>query len=431
MAISAAQSASSSLAAGSSAAAAAGGTGAGGVAKAVYGTAAIKSSSTTTTITATAIVTTVATGVYVVMDGTGPICPLISAPDIHRGSMSFEIMGFDTSLSERQATNLTTSFVEQYNQVFGCDSEFARTLVNCTLPCRTESNEANFTNATRCCEETENSVFGDTVSCTLSCFVHCAGCSLEEPLFLVPELETAIFPTAAPTSDNGLLNLNLALTTGNNSTVNNSDSIGETCSGHYVDQGTSISRREGSCSRLYQIGRLLENELCETQSSCRLVRGTVLSNHTTESSNSSAAAVPFTEVTFLPFPSTAPTPLPSFAPSSEPSSLSFSASFYDEIGFFHGLVDGATIQASSFSLTPLTIRVDASSNVASVLFVLDEDSAFVDNESPFFIAGNSNAGLGMPFPPLLGIGSHTLTVVLYDGDNNELGSRTFSFEVVL
>ncbi len=79
--------------------------------------------------------------------------------------------------------------------------------------------------------------------------------------------------------------------------------------------------------------------------------------------------------------------------------------------------------------TELNIRADVpiSSDLARVRFVLDGDIFREEGQAPYALAGDNPTGDYLSWTP--SIGSHTLTVVSLDDNDNELEQRTIGFEV--
>ena len=283
MAVGAAQNAAASVASGS--AAAGGASSSAGALGAVVN----NSGSTATATAATAVVA--AAAYYATTAGGVPLlCPNIESPDILAGRVSFDFLGLERRPDQSEGLNMTTSFIGLYDDIFGCNSSYARRLVNCSLPCF-EEQDGNFSK-TVCCEEANDSLFSEFLRCTFDCFVHCDGCAVEEPLFLDPG-PAGVFPSSEPSSRSP---------------------GSDTARQRFLDEN------DESESPLYLVGRGLEAELCSDGSSCRVIRSFVYSKPAgLENSTFSALSDVVTGQTFLPFPSSVPSTEPSSIPSTSPS----------------------------------------------------------------------------------------------------------------
>jgi len=163
MAVSAAQNAASSCANGVSAGQASAGT-------LVAGAGGDPGSSTTTTVATTvavaAVASAVAAGVAVSQTKSPaalpPICPNVTSPEIRRGQLAIDFLVDDPWLTKNQSAELERAFVDTYNDVFGCDSEYARVGLNCSIPCETV--DVGNETSEICCGRKNSTVFGDLLS---------------------------------------------------------------------------------------------------------------------------------------------------------------------------------------------------------------------------------------------------------------------------
>ena len=168
-----------------SAAAAAGG--------AAGGAAASGGSSSATTQAGVVVTAVVAVSVYaglvVGKDGVSLICDNVTDASVLPGSMAIDFIGTGSSrlLTTDEAAVMGSTFVETYNGLFGCDSDYSRLIINCTIPC--DMNSA----PRQCCERLNNDpIYGEVLRCSFDCNVHCSGCAVNEPLFaLVDANETS------------------------------------------------------------------------------------------------------------------------------------------------------------------------------------------------------------------------------------------------
>lgn len=172
MAMSAAQSAASSVAAGTSAGAAAGTSGiVGAVTGATLGTKVIMA----TALTAAAV--SVGAGVGLTREsGANPYCPDVgSSFDVFEGKMSMYFLFPMEPMTVSEAEELKTQVVNDYNEYYGCESDFNRLMLNSTtVNCNEESDE--------CCNLVLTNS-GPRLLCEFETMVHCDDCWEDEPLF--------------------------------------------------------------------------------------------------------------------------------------------------------------------------------------------------------------------------------------------------------
>ena len=456
---------------------------------------------TTTTVATTVVTAVAAAGVYALTPGTTTplLCPTVIAPDRLPGQVSFDILGLTRRPNATEALQLANSFVAVYDRAFGCDSTFSRRMINCTLPCTVvvddDDDQSNTTTGllnvssfsqnvtrTQCCEELfdQDDSFGSTnrslVQCTFSCFVHCVGCPMEEPLFLVPPLSPEDFGnnnnrTPVPAASAVLLALppeppsrRLDEEESNTTTTSPLDDDDDDDSAadcmDVLFNGNTTTWMSEKCSALALLGQAIEQQLCSNNSpededyNCKVIRGTVYVNQqgmddgsssfsfsSAANNNNTANGTDTTTITtnfqpesretFIPVPTIAPTTaMPSAVPSSQPTPFFLTVELYDEHGFYFGAVEdeGLVLSSSSTTAPAWTIRVEAPSNVQSVVFELDHgDRTVIDRTAPFYLAGQAD----VPFPPLTGtVGTHTLQVRAYNDERNEIGSRTLTYTVV-
>jgi hypothetical protein len=156
MAVSSAQNAVSSVATGKMVAVG-GSTGAGGSALGSSGSGG--NSATTTVVVVTAVAAATLAGVYVSETGQSLLCPNVASPDFFTGGMAIDfIWSEQRKLTTGEATPAATSVIETYNELFGCNSEFSRVLVNCSIPCERPTGPG-LESPEICCDDVDDPFF--------------------------------------------------------------------------------------------------------------------------------------------------------------------------------------------------------------------------------------------------------------------------------
>lgn len=247
-------------------------------------------------------------------------CPNVTNAGVFPGSMALDFLlgGGDgdgeSTIAERrrltidQAAAMGATLVETYNEVFGCQSEYNRLIVNCTVPCDEPVVDGVFNSSSRrCCERLDDPVFGNILRCSFDCFVHCAGCLESEPLFEDPadgnystSTITTLPETSAPL---------------NSTTLNPA-----------VDSGSSGAARllqsDEYCSPQCLIGKSVEDVVCGgffNGSSCVAIRSFTFETTSYPGDTSSDFTI-VAETPFIDAPSAQPSAPPSVTGSTSPSS---------------------------------------------------------------------------------------------------------------
>jgi hypothetical protein len=168
MAVSAAQNAASSVAAGTSAAGAAGASG--GIAGAVVG------------VTVGMVATAVVVGTVVAVTGGGGenSCPAnVANYDIHLGRLDIYFQTPLKPLTQNEGDELTEMVIDRYNDLYGCESEFSRLMLDTTtIRCASQD---------ECCKLVIDAKSGTRLLCEFETVSHCNSCSDSEPLFADPD----------------------------------------------------------------------------------------------------------------------------------------------------------------------------------------------------------------------------------------------------
>jgi hypothetical protein len=462
MAMGAAQNAASSVAAGGSASA---GAAAGGAAGGAASNSTTQAGAAGTAVTVAAI----AAGLVVSGKALPPLCPNVFNPDIVEGRIAIDFLGTAGRLTVDQASLLETTFVDSYNAVFGCNSVYSRVALNCTIPCDTGENSAR-----RCCVRVSDDIFGGVLRCPFECFVHCDGCPLNEPLFLIESTNETFFPTVAAT----------------NFSVGFTDTTNDTSPPAAFSTGDrSLQTEPGQCPPQCLVTRSVEDMVCGTfyneSHSCLAVRSETFENLLPDNQveevtlipapSSSPSDVPSTVPSVSPSqnpmavpsttptvsPSTNPSVLPSISPSQQPSgapsvspsqqpsgapsswptrapTLMPSASpslgifedlvLYDGSGNELGSLDGTVIIVSVVG-SELTVEARVRSLVTEVDFFFDGE--YVSNERmPPYYLNNDHEGVGIAYSPLAVPGDHWITATAIDADGALIGNRTATFATV-
>jgi len=312
MAVAAAKNASSAVGAGTTAAAAtaavvaAGGGAAGGAAG--------NASSATqagVVVTAVAAASVVAGMAITGEDGVSLLCPKVTNPSVLPGYMAVDFLlrdgenRMERRLTLDQAAVMGSTFVETYNEMFGCQSDYNRLIINCTVPCDEPVGE-DFNSTSRfCCEQLDDPLFGEILRCSFNCFVHCKGCLESEPLFETPVGENS----TSTTLETPALPLN---STTPNPTMDSSN-------------GTSVRLLQSAeyCSPQCLLGKSVEDVVCgaffnESDSSCVAVRAFTIDSTTSPEDTSDFSIV--AETGYIDAPSAQPSTAPSITGSMSPSS---------------------------------------------------------------------------------------------------------------
>jgi hypothetical protein len=178
MAASAAQSAASSVAAGTSASTAAASSA--GLVGAIAG--ASSGVQTAAMIVVTAV--TVGIGVGVARSRSGEdYCPDVGSYKTHPGRLNVYFLSPLQMLTLDEGEELTELVVDRYNDLYGCDSDFSRFMLDTTtIRCNESQDE--------CCRLVSTDA-GQRLLCEFDTRSHCAGCLSSEPLFADPDNKQA------------------------------------------------------------------------------------------------------------------------------------------------------------------------------------------------------------------------------------------------
>jgi hypothetical protein len=178
MAASAAQSAASSVAAGTSASAAAASST--GLVGAITG--ASLGVQTAAMIAVTAV--TVGIGVGVVWSrSVEDYCPDVGSYKTHPGRLNIYFLSPLQTLTLDEGEELTELVVDRYNDLYGCDSDYSRFMLDTTtIRCNKSQDE--------CCKLVSTDG-GPRLLCEFDTLSHCVGCLSSEPLFADPDNEQA------------------------------------------------------------------------------------------------------------------------------------------------------------------------------------------------------------------------------------------------
>lgn len=290
MAVSSAQNAVSSVATGKMVAA---GVSSGVGGSALGGSGSSSNSVTTTVVVATAVAAATLAGIFVSETGQSLLCPNVVNPDFFTGGMAIDFIRSDQrKLTTGEATSVATSLIETYNELFGCNAEFSRVIINCTVPCdRPTDLGVNSTDV--CCDDIDDPYFGILLRCTFVCVVHCRGCSAMEPLF------------SSGLTKNATQNSTIDTTTRSKSKATEN---------RYLQNNPATS-----CDNICQVVDALERTVCNvinTTGTCLAARYLIFRDVSTMENGNAYGDSDIADSSYLAeMPSYQPTSVPSFAPS--------------------------------------------------------------------------------------------------------------------
>ena len=427
MAISAANNAASSVASGSqvlaggNAVGVAGGAGSGGTTS--------SSGTTTAAATAAAAVTAAAVAAGVVVSrqsgGTPPICPNVSNPHLYQGSATMDFLGIKRYLNVYEARNLSTVFEESYNNTYGCESDFSRITLNCTIPCNDVHSNDSTAIEQRCCSPFQTADFGDVMRCSIECTVHCDGCYESEPFFWVNETITS-----ADNKFRRLIEDALVFDDGSNATIG--------------DDNTTMASADGARgTEQVDIGALVGEWFCKTISpddpECGILELSAYDVVTGERESrvryldpptpapstmpsQSPSASPSFSPTLVPTvsPTLAPTNAPTQAPTPTPPPIAFylvNAATNTVIRQFAN--EGMIVLSEDGSSLTFTAEPRDTSNVGSIVFTLDGVVYRPESDPPYALGGNKPRWNYFPVSALAVVGQHELIATTYSGERGE------------
>jgi hypothetical protein len=176
MAVSAAQSAASSAAAGTSATAAAAASSTGLVAAITGASVGAKA---VVMITVAAVAVGIGAGVARSGGDGEDYCPDVGSYKTHPGRLDVYFKNPLQTLTPDEGEELTELVVDRYNDLYGCDSDYSRLMLDTTtIRCNESEDE--------CCKVVSMDS-GERLLCEFDTFSTCAGCQSSEPLFADPE----------------------------------------------------------------------------------------------------------------------------------------------------------------------------------------------------------------------------------------------------